>query len=490
MNIRVGAAAAQAAPGLRDLRAELGIPEAYEPDVLAEAERAAADGPWLAADRQDARDLPMVTLDPPGSLDLDQAFHLARSRTGFVVHYAIADVAAFVRPGSALDESTHRRGVTYYGPDGRFGLHPPVLSEGAASLLPGQERPAVLWRMELDEDGVLGEVDVRRAVVRSRAQLTYEDVQRDLDGGRATEMLTLLPQVGARRLDLQIARGGAALDVPEQEVTHDGDRYRLVYRAPLPVEEHNAQLSLMTGMAAARLQREAGVGIWRTLPPAPDEELTRLRRVAHGLGLDWRAGQSYGAFAATLDATRRADAAFATEATRLFRGAGYEPFGTAASPRLPQGGVHSAIGAEYAHVTAPLRRLVDRYASEVALSRVSGTPIPEWVLARLEALPSQMGSATQRASAYERGSLDLLEALILSSRIGEVFEGMVVATRPASAKDSGGVEGQVRATVLLSNPAVRAKVIGPAQALTPGNAARVRVVAADVSRRRIDLALA
>lgn len=152
--------------------------------------------------------------------------------------------------------------------------------------------------------------------------------------------------------------------------------------------------------------------------------------------------------------------------------------------------MHSAIGAEYAHVTAPLRRLVDRYASEVALSRVSGTPIPEWVLARLEALPSQMGSATQRASAYERGSLDLLEALILSSRIGEVFEGMVVATRPASAKDSGGVEGQVRATVLLSNPAVRAKVIGPAQALTPGNAARVRVVAADVSRRRIDLALA
>lgn len=431
----------------------------------------------------------MVTLDPPGSRDLDQAFHLAQTARGFVVHYAIADVAAFVRPASALEESTIARGVTYYGPDGRFGLHPPVLSEGAASLLPGVDRPAVLWRMEVDFDGVLGQVDVRRALVRSRAQLSYEQVQADLDTGRGQEMLALLPRIGARRLELQIARGGAALDVPEQEVASDGDRYRLVYRAPLPVEEDNAQLSLMTGIAAARLQREAGVGIWRTLPPAPDGEFTRLRMVAQGLGLDWRSGQSYGAFAATLDPTRRADAAFATEATRLFRGAGYEPFGTPSNPRIPRGGVHSAIGAEYAHVTAPLRRLVDRYATEIALSHVSQVPVPEWVMARLDALAGAMASATQRASAYERGSLDLLEALILAPRIGQVFEGMVVATSPVDAA-AGHQDGQVRATVLLSEPAVRAKVIGPGDALAPGLAARVIVRAVDVPERRIELALA
>lgn len=499
---RAGAAAQVAAPGLRALRAELGIPESYPPQVLAQAQEAARVGPWLAADRLDARDLPMVTLDPAGAQDLDQAFHLARARTGFVVHYAIADVAAFVRPGSALDTDTHTRGVTFYGPDGRFGLHPPVLSEDAGSLLPGQDRPAVLWRITLDSDGVTRQVEVRRAVVRSRAQLTYVQVQRDLDAGRADEMIALLPRIGRLRLDLQIARGGAALDVPEQEVVRDGGQYRLVYRAPLPVEEDNAQLSLLTGMAAARLHREAGVGIWRTLPPAPDAELARLRRVARGLGLEWKAGQSYGAFALTLDGRREADAAFATEAVRLFRGAGYEAFGTAANPRLPTGAMHSAIGAEYAHVTAPLRRLVDRYGTEVALAQVAGEPVPEWVLERLDALPGEMASAVARAGSYERGSLDLLEALILDGQVGQQFEAMVVGVRanggnggngqgngsPSSAND-GERAGDVTATVLLREPAVRAKVTGPQEVLRPGESVRVAVVGVDVPKRAVQLSL-
>lgn len=507
---RAGAAAEVAAPGLAALRNELGIPESYPASVLAEAEDAAKAGPWLAAERADARDLPMVTLDPPGSKDLDQAFHLARARSGFVVHYAIADVGAFVRPGGALDVDTHARGVTYYGPDGRFGLHPPVLSEGAGSLLPGQDRPAVLWRITLDADGVTREVDVRRAVVRSRAQLTYAQVQRDLDAGRAEEMVALLPRVGRLRLDLQIARGGAALDVPEQEVAADGGQYRLVYRAPLPVEEDNAQLSLLTGMAAAALHREAGVGIWRTLPPAPDAELARLRRVARGLGLEWKARQSYGAFALTLDGRRETDAAFATEAVRLFRGAGYEAFGTPSNPRLPTGAIHSAIGAEYAHVTAPLRRLVDRYGAEVALAHVAGSPVPEWVLERLETLPRDMASAVQRAGAYERGSLDLLEALILTGQVGQSFEAMVVGARPNGAGGRNGSEGQrtsdalrsvraddggpspqeVTATVLLREPAVRARVTGPGDVLRPGESVRVAVVGVDVDKRLVRLSLA
>lgn len=494
--VRAGAATADAAAGLAAIRAELGIPAAYDPQVLAEAEAAAADGPHddgrdrPRIDREDARDIPLVTLDPPGSMDLDQAFHLARltdgrgTTTGYVVHYAIADVASFLTPGAALAASTHERGVTYYGPDGRFGLHPPVLSEGAASLLPDQDRPAVLWRIRLDSDGVIADIDVRRAWVRSRAQLTYPGVQHAIDVGTADEMLALLPEIGTKRTDLQIARGGASLDVPEQEVTLDGGRYRLSYRAPLAVEEHNSQLSLLTGMAAARLQREAGIGLWRTLRPAREEDVARLRRVALGLGLAWPAGEAYGAFARRLDTTKAIHAAVATEATALFRGAAYVAFGTPTLPGVPTGAVHTAIAAEYAHVTAPLRRLVDRFGTEIALAHVAGVEVPQWVHEHLDELPHEMSRATQRASAYERESLDLLEALILAKRVGRTYEAVVVEASPDKKNDDA-----ARATVLLDRPAVRARVTGPASALRLASRVWVRVAGADVEARTVALEL-
>src|SRR5688500_17134467 len=127
---------------LDGLRAELEVPGEFSPEALAEAD-AAARAPRLP--ELDRTDLPMLTIDPPGSLDLDQALHIARAGTGFRVSYAIADVAAFVTPGGALDAAVFARGVTLYAPDERVPLHPPVLAEDAASLLPDVVRPALLW---------------------------------------------------------------------------------------------------------------------------------------------------------------------------------------------------------------------------------------------------------------------------------------------------------------------------------------------------------
>jgi exoribonuclease R len=117
------------------LREELAVPGESPLEVLREAETVAATP--FAID-YDQTQIPFVTVDPPGSRDLDQAVHIAATSSGgYVVSYAIADVASFVRPGSALDEETLRRGETLYFPDARILLHPAVLSEGAASLLPG-----------------------------------------------------------------------------------------------------------------------------------------------------------------------------------------------------------------------------------------------------------------------------------------------------------------------------------------------------------------
>ncbi len=130
------------------IRRDLGIPPDYPADAVAEAKHAHPPAP-----RRDATGIPLVTIDPPGSMDLDQAMHLERAGRGYRVHYAIADVAAFVAPGGALDAETRRRGQTLYSPDIRTPLHPDVMGEGTASLLPDVDRPAVLWTIELDERG-------------------------------------------------------------------------------------------------------------------------------------------------------------------------------------------------------------------------------------------------------------------------------------------------------------------------------------------------
>jgi exoribonuclease R len=130
------------AEGLGAIRAVAEVPSDFPPEVEAAAEKAAAEPRLPDLDRTD---LELITIDPAGSRDLDQALHIARGPSGeFVVSYAIADVAAFVRPGDPIDLEAHRRGTTLYAPDRRAPLHPAVLSEGAASLLPNEVRPALL----------------------------------------------------------------------------------------------------------------------------------------------------------------------------------------------------------------------------------------------------------------------------------------------------------------------------------------------------------
>jgi exoribonuclease R len=186
--------------GFDAIRRELDVPAAFPAQVEAAASAAAAGQPadptLGARTREDLREVGFVTLDPPGSRDLDQAFALERrSGGGWRVRYAIADVAAFVTTGDAVDTEAWARGTTLYAPDSRVPLHPLALSEGAASLLPGEERPACVWTIDLDADGEQVAVDLRRAWVRSRAQLDYPAAQRDLDAGTADEPLVLLAEV-------------------------------------------------------------------------------------------------------------------------------------------------------------------------------------------------------------------------------------------------------------------------------------------------------
>ena len=437
----------------------------FPQEVTRAADEVVRSGPVEPSPRRDLTAVPFVTLDPPGSTDLDQAMHLSRRGSGYRVRYAIADTAAFVVPGGALDRATHHRVETVYCPDVRVPLHPPVLSEGAASLLPDQDRPAVVWTLDLDADGEVAAVGVERALVRSRAQLDYPTEQLRLDASPdRDDVIVLLAEIGTRRAALERARGGVSLGRPEQEVVDAPDGgWALAYRASLPIEDHNAQISLMTGMAAAQLMLQVGVGVLRTMPTAQQKDLDRLRRQAVALGVPWPTGATYGDVLASLDHSLPGTAAFLTEATSLFRGAAWTPF--RGSPPLEHH--HGAVGAPYAHVTAPLRRLVDRYGSEIALAAHAGTEVPEWVLAALPTLGEEMATGTRRGAAVDRACTDLVEAAVLSAHVGQVFDGVALDER----------------TVQLRDPAVVARTEGGD--LTPGEDVQVRLVTADIPTRTV-----
>lgn len=453
--------------GLRRLRASLGVPGQFPAEVLAEAEQAAAN-PVLP--ELDHTDVEFVTLDPEGSTDLDQAFHLSRSGAGYRVRYAIADVAAFVAPGGQLDAEAHRRGLTLYAPTRRTPLHPAVLSEGAASLLPGQVRPALVWDLRLDSDGRTTGARVDRALVRSRAKLSYTGARAELDAGRGSEQLELLRTIGKLRLVIEAARGGVSLSVPEQQVVPTDSRWELAFRATLPIEDWNAQLSLATGMAAAALMLEAGVGILRTLPPARDGATAKLRRTAAALGIKWPQAMPYPEFVRSLDASVPTHAAMLNACTLLFRGAGYQSF----HGSLLEQPLHAAIAAPYAHTTAPLRRLVDRHAGEICVAICAGREIPDWVAGDLPQLPTVMDDAVRRANKYERGVVDLVEAMVLAPHLGQTFTGTVLEV---DADDDVGV-------LQLADPAVEAKVKG--EELVLGEQIPATLVSADLLAGKVE----
>ncbi len=458
------------AASLAELRENLDVSLQFPEAVLADAERAVRSPRLPDADETA---IPFVTIDPPGSMDLDQALHLERDGGGYRVRYAIADVAAFVEPGGPMDVEAHRRGQTLYAPDEDARLYPPALSEGAGSLLPGETRPALVWTMQLDAGGEGVDVDVRRALVRSREKLDYAGVQRSLEDDSASEPLRLLREVGLLRQERERRRGGIDLRIPEQEVTAGPNGYTLAFRALLPVEGWNAQISLMTGQAAAELMLKARIGLLRTLPEADPRAVERLRRTAKALGIDWSPELSYAALIRTLDPAQPRHAAFLVESTVLLRGSGYAAF-DGAPPSRP---AHAGVGAPYAHATAPLRRLVDRYVGEACIALGAGEDVPGWVRNALPRLPEEMETSNRRAQQYEAGVISTVEAAVLEHRVGETFDAVVVEL---DERDGGG-------TVQLTEPAVTAHCQGE---LPLGERVRVRLVLADVAKRQVRFELA
>ncbi|MEO6227832.1 MAG: RNB domain-containing ribonuclease [Thermomonas sp.] len=462
------------AQGIADIKREQGLPLAFPPEVEAVAVRVAA-APRLP--ELDRTDIALVTIDPVGSMDLDQAMFVECIPAGYRVYYAIADVAAFVAPGDAVDLEANTRGETLYGADSKVPLHPPVLSEGAASLLPDALRPALLWTIDLDAAGETTAIDVRRARVRSRARLDYASLQARIDAGQAEPMWGVLRQIGQVRKQREEARGGVSLSLPEQEISIGEDgQWTLAFRARLPVEDWNEQISLLTGMAAAKLMIDGRVGVLRTLPTPEDWAIERLRRTAAALGIAWPQSLLYPDFIRSLDPAQPRNIAMMTACTTVLRGAGYVAF----NGTLPAQPMHWPLAAEYAHATAPLRRLVDRYVGETCVALCAGHPVPDWVLAAMPGVPATMSAADRRASRFERAVLDLAESVTMAAHVGETFDASIVEVQSNDARQG---------VVMLRDSAIESAVSG-STSLPLGASVKVQLVEADPAKRSTKFAWA
>lgn len=468
-------------------RQALGVRGAFPPEVQAAADQAATRVARANAGREDRRDLPLVTIDPPGSRDLDQALYIqAQPDGGYVVWYAIADVAFFVDRGGPVEAEAWKRGLTVYGPDHKDPLYPPVLSQGAASLLPDEDRPAVLFRFRVDAAGALAETAVRRALVRSRAQLTYAQVVEHVEGGGRSfagkewaDGLLAMRGFGELRQQVEAARGGVSIPLVDQRVTHLTARrlgYALEFETPSTSEEWNEQVSLLTGHAAALLMLQAKVGLVRVMGPPDPGALEAFRRAAGAMGFRWPRETSYPDFVRSLDLADPRITPLLWQARRVNRGADYLAF----DGEAPADPLHHALAMPYAHATAPLRRLCDRYVLDLLVQLSAGARPSAAEVETLGRLPAVMDEAERRESKFERSAVDIAEAWVLRGRVGERFAATVLGAR------GGDVEVQIE------DPPVRAvaDLAGGGPKPQPGDAVRVKLDRVSVEEGRVFFTLA
>ena len=448
--------------GLAAIRTQFQLPGPFSPEVEAAA-AAAAKQPLV--DHVDRTDIPFVTLDPTSSTDLDQALAIEQAGSDLILRYAIADVSWFVPDGGAVDLEAWKRGTTIYMPDGKLSLYPTILCEGAASLLPDGDKPAIIFAVRVAPDGAVVLDGVERAIVRSRAKLGYATVRpEDLP----PEFNELSPRITAA----EDARGASRVDPPQQQVAEQPDgSFALEFRPMSPAEIANASLSLAANMAIADMLYAHGTGLFRVMGEPDEWSVRRLRRTAKALGIEWPKRMSLEDRQRDLDPNDRNQAAFMLAIRSSGAHAGYAPYRAGERPW------HWAMRATYVHATAPLRRLADRYVNEAALAVANGRPVPDLVSAAFERLPEVMARADAKAGQVDSAVLELAEAVVLAGRVGEQFDGTVTD-----------IDKKRGARVQICEPAVMTRV--PPEGMKVGSAVRLRLTEADPVQRLTRFAIA
>ncbi len=380
---------------IRAILEQEGLDPRFSDEVMAEAAALVAspglDDPAL----EDQESIPYVTVDGEHTRDLDQALYLERDGDGYRILYAIADAAYYVRPGTALFAEALRRGTSFYLPGLSVPMLPRSLSEGAVSLNANVVRRALVFDMRIDDAGLCRGTEMRRARIRSRAKLTFEQVQTLLDepavsplaGAEYAASLALLPVVGRLRQLEAAARQVIRFHRQEVHVGLSGDAFTVLARVRQDVEKYNEQLSLLCNAEGGRVLCEAvgddtsfaAQAIYRVHPAPPPERLeeleAQLAELARLHALDerwaWRPEQSLAEWVEALPL-------LATDPRLLRIARAIERQAVMVNVRSvfsAEPGEHFGVGVEpYARFSSPMREIVGVFVHKEAVEALAMAP--------------------------------------------------------------------------------------------------------------------
>ena len=403
--------------------AEHDIPDRFPDEAIAEAEAAAAAPP---GEREDLRDIPLVTVDDESARDFDDAVWAeADPDGGFRLIVAIADVAWYVRPGSALDDEARERGNSVYFPDRVVPMLPEALSNGWCSLKPGEDRPCLAVRLRIDPEGRKRGHRFVRGLMRSAARLTYGGVQAAVDGkrapGRSEAPVEALHRAFLALNEARRARGTLDLEIPERRVSlaDDGSIARIERHRTLDAHRLIEEFMIAANVAAAEtLEEKRAPCVYRVHDSPDPKKIEALREILESFGLSLPRGGALRAghfsrlldrVAGTPEAEQVAEAILRTQAQAVYDIANIGHFGLALR--------------RYAHFTSPIRRYADLmvHRSLIAACGLGEGGSDGGGRERAEATAAHVSSTERRAAAAERDATDRLCAIFLADRVGGEF---------------------------------------------------------------------
>ena len=404
-----------------------GIPHVWPDDVLAEARELPLDPPEPApGERHDLRDLPLVTIDGADAKDFDDAVHAEPRPGGWKLTVAIADVSHYVAPGSALDREASERGTSVYFPGRVVPMLPERLSNGICSLNPEVDRLCLACELHVDRRGRVTRAYFRDAIMRSRARLTYEEVESAVFRGDAATLRRLgglVPHLEALREVFGALRGArrrrGAIDLeigePRVVLARGGGVSHVEAVPRLASHQLIEECMVAANVAAARrLARARAPFLFRVHPPPDSDGLRELESFLDGVGIDFDPGDEPRPAAFAEAATRAAGRPDSEVVHMLLLRA------MAKASYQPRNVGHFGLALErYTHFTSPIRRYPDLLVHR-ALRGDTGALREE-----MAALGQRTSAAERRAEGASRDAVSRLVCQHLRTRVGEEFAGRI-----------------------------------------------------------------
>ncbi|WP_084418569.1 ribonuclease R [Henriciella litoralis] len=410
------------------------IPVEFPADVLNEAKSIKP----LPAKREDLTGIPLITIDPHDARDHDDAVYAEELKDGWKVIVAIADVAAYVRPGTALDREAQKRGNSTYFPDRVVPMLPFELSADACSLVELEDRPCMAVEMIFDKSGTKRKHRFIRGTMKSAAKLSYEEAQAAIDGkpggkGEAFLEPVLKPLWGAYAAlgKARAKRAPLELDLPEKrvEIGEDGKVAGIIEKERFDAHKLIEEFMIQANVAAAEtLEKEGSPLLYRVHDQPSDAKLAALADFLQTLDIKWPLGEKpqTGRFNRLLaDAIDTEHAGTISEVVLRSQ---------AQAVYASENNGHFGLNLlRYAHFTSPIRRYSDLVVHRALISSLGlgDDGLTKEMAAGLEDLASHLVSTERRSMAAEREATDRYLALYLSDKVGAEFEGRITGVTTA-----------------------------------------------------------